>query len=303
MIRRLGFAVLLVSSGLLATSVGEASAFDPLQRAERAAKSSLESLAAGDTAAAIEQMLRAQALAPDDPEIRHALGEVFYRGGSYESARRQFESLVEGPLDPRQQSHRSAMEPASTLYNAANSAFRMQEYQQALDLYTQALLALPPGSEPGEDLLYNLELTQRVIEQAESSEQSQQGESSDEEQQEDSQSQDSEDSQSSEPQPQEGPQDPSQEQEPPEPEDSEQPEARPDSTQTEQAQPDSAQAPPPPPDSLSEASPESLRTLPEGMTAAEAMRLLEALDHEEEELRRSIQRRLRGGETESEHDW
>ena len=39
------------------------------------------------------------------------------------------------------------------------------------------------------------------------------------------------------------------------------------------------------------------------MTPEEAMRLLQALDADEEELRKSIQRRLRGDEKEAEHDW
>jgi hypothetical protein len=44
---------------------------------------------------------------------------------------------------------------------------------------------------------------------------------------------------------------------------------------------------------------DSLRT---GMSVAEALRLLDALDHDEEELRKSILRRLRG-ETEQAGDW
>ena len=57
--------------------------------------------------------------------------------------------------------------------------------------------------------------------------------------------------------------------------------AEPDSTGQDEQQPAAA---------------DSLLAMPEFMTAEDDMRLLDALDHDEEELRQSIKRRLRGGE-------
>lgn len=275
---------LLIATVLVAVAAGPASAFDPLQRAERAAARAQEAFARGDTVAAFEDMMRAQALAPDDPRIRAGLAETFYDGGEFEAALRQFEPLAdaEAPLPQRR----------SALYNAGNAAFRQQDYERALELYTAAMLE--GDSAPDPDLLHNLELAQLLQQQQE--QQRQESEESGEEgepQDGESPPEDQQESQDGEQPPPEGEQPPESEQQP------EQESAPPDSTGqqppppedgTEDAGADSLQAPPPPPDL-------------EQMTPEEAMRLLEALDFDEQQLRESIQRRLRGGEEEDENDW
>ena len=258
-------------------------AWDPLQRAERAAQEAQRSFARGDTLGALEAMLRAQALAPEDPRIRAALAETLYDGGEFEAAMRQYAPLAdpEAPLTQR----------LRALYNAGNAAFEQQEYDRALEFYTEALVQ--GDTEPDPDLLHNLELAQRLRDQQEqqsqnSQDQGDEGEPQDGEQPpQDQQQQDSD----GEPPPEDQPQDPQQ----PEQSDDQQ-QAPPDSTRQQTPPPDpqeagadSTQAPPPP--------------RPEEMTPEEAMRLLEALDFDEQELRESIQRRLRGDQEEDENDW
>lgn len=257
-------------------------AWDPLQRAERAAQEAQQSFARGDTLGALEAMLRAQALAPEDPRIRAALAETLYDGGEFEAAMRQYAPLAdpEAPLTQR----------LRALYNAGNAAFEQQEYDRALEFYTEALVQ--GDTEPDPDLLHNLELAQRLRDQQEqqsqdSQDQGEEGEPQDGEQPPQDQQQDSE----GERPPEDQPQDP---QQPEESDDQQQ--APPDSTRQQTPPPDpqeagadSTQAPPPP--------------RPEEMTPEEAMRLLEALDFDEQELRESIQRRLRGDQEEDENDW
>lgn len=258
-----------------------APAFDPLQRAERAARDAQRALAAGDTTAAIESMRLAQALAPDDPRIRAGLGETLYDGGEYEAALRQFEPLAD-PQAPLPQRRRA-------LYNAGNAAFEQQDFERALDYYTQAVLE---GDGPAsDDLLHNLELAQRLMQQQQ--QQSQQSDESGDE----GEPQDGDEQSEQEQQPQEGDQSPPEDQEPPEQEQQQ---------QQEQAPPDSTAQQPPPPDQPQDAPADSMQAPPpdlEQMTPEEAMRLLEALDFDEQQLRESIQRRLRGDEQEDEHDW
>ncbi len=257
-------------------------AWDPLQRAERAAAEARQAFASGDTLGALESMLRAQALAPEDPRIRAALAETLYDGGEFEAAMRQYAPLAdpEAPLTQR----------LRALYNAGNAAFEQQEYDRALEFYTEALVQ--GDTEPDPDLLHNLELAQRLRDQQEqqsqdSQDQGEEGEPQDGEQPPQDQQQDSEGEQP----PEDQPQDP---QQPEESDDQQQ--APPDSTRHQKPPPDpqeagadSTQAPPPP--------------RPEEMTPEEAMRLLEALDFDEQELRESIQRRLRGDQEEDENDW
>ncbi|HKK69982.1 MAG TPA: tetratricopeptide repeat protein [Candidatus Krumholzibacteria bacterium] len=276
--------VLVVVVLIVASCPRPVQAWDPLQRAERAAHQAQESFARGDTLGALESMLRAQALAPEDPRIRAGLAETLYDGGEFEAAMRQYAPLAdpEAPLPRR----------LRALYNAGNAAFEQQDYERALQFYTEALVQ--GDSEPDPDLLHNLELAQRLRDQQEqqsqqSEEQGEDGEPQDGEQP--PQDQQQQDSQGEQPPPEDQQQDPQQ------PERSDDPQqAPPDSTQQqspppdpEEAGADSTQMPPPP--------------RPEQMTPEEAMRLLEALDFDEQELRESIQRRLRGDREEDENDW
>ncbi len=279
--RRSSCLIPVLLAGIVLNQAEPARAWDPLQKARRAAREAGEHLAAGETSEAVDAYARAQALNPDAPEYRMGLGEALFADGDLEGAMGQFLAAA----DPEQPEL-----ARRALYNAGNIALAGGEVEQALSLYEAALLA----EEPDEDLLHNLELAQRLLEQQQDQEQEQEQQENQEEQQEqdDQEQQDQEQQQEQQQQDEQPPEE--QEQEPPG-EDSE--------DQENEAPPDSLETPPPPPDSTQVAPPDSLIAAPEGMTPEEAMRLLEALDHDEEELRRSIQRRLRGTDTESEHDW
>jgi Ca-activated chloride channel homolog len=283
----LGLSLMLLSSV-------PAQAFDPLQRAERAVQRSRTAFAAGDTSTAIDEMLRAQALAPDDPRIRHALGEIYYEGQEFSSSQRVFEGLLH---DKELRADAPALRSEELLYNSANAAFEQQQYEQALEFYTEALMSADPTEAVDENLLHNLELTQTIIEMQESQEHSGEGEPNEDQQE------DSEDSSDPNQQKQEGQSQEEQQSEQEQQDQQQEQEQQNDEGEEGQASADSTQSQPSESDSMSVAEMDSLPQLPEGMTPQEAMRLLEALDHDEEELRRSIQRRLRGGETESTSEW
>lgn len=261
---------------LLCGAAGDAGAWDPFQSARRAAASGQRALAEGDTTAAIRDMLRAQALAPEDPRIRMGLGETLYRATEYESAMRQFEAIGADPAT-------GLTGPA--LYNAGNAAFDAGDLETALDLYTQALL--DAEGEPAEDLLHNLELTQRLLEQQQE-QQDQQQQSGDEKSEEQDPQQDSQQDQQQQQQDQQQ---------------QEQQEQQDEQEQQQQEQEQQQQAPPEEPEEEPSEQEQAGEEQERQMSPEEAMRLLQALDADEEELRKSIQRRLRGDEKETEHDW
>jgi Ca-activated chloride channel family protein len=254
-----------------------AGAFDPLQSARRAAASGQRSLAEGDTLGAIRDLMRAQALAPEDEEIRMGLGEALYEATEYESARRQFESIA---------AERPENWGRPALYNAGNAAFDAGDLESALDLYTRAVLA--GEADPPEDLVYNLELAQQLLERQQQQQQQQEQSGGDE-------------SQDQQQDPQEGDESPEDDQQQDQGQDQQQ--QQDDQQSSEQQE----QQPPPEPQSEPEAgdeeAPEPAGEEEAQMTQEEAMRLLQALDADEEELRKSIQRRLRGDQAETDHDW
>jgi Tfp pilus assembly protein PilF len=282
-----------------------ARAWDPLQKARRAAETAGEKLQRGDTKGAIENYARAQAYRPQDPDYRLGLGEALYADGDLKGAMSQFQAAANSgdPGLDRQ-----------ALYNAGNVALAKKDPKTALSLYQKALLK----GKPDPDLLHNLELAQRLLEQQKNQKQDQkqkgdqkqdqkqdqkkdQGQdqkqdSSQEQKQNSSQNQDQkkqqEDEQqngskSNQQQSSENQKDQAQNQK------QEQPSAAPDSSLEQPARPDSTQT----------AMSDSMTTKVGVMSPAEAMRLLSALDHDEEELRRSIQRRLRTTENKSKHEW
>lgn len=285
--------LLLVASGLATP----ASAVDPLQRAARAAGAARSSLAAGDSLQALQQLLRAQRLAPDDPRVRMELGELLLGRGEAEAARRQFEAAGRLP----------GADPARTHYAEGNALLAAGDPQAALASYRRALLAGPAPGELRDDLLYNLELAQRLVEQGEPGEgEPQAGEEGGEG--EDEETPPGEEGAQAPPDSSQGGEQPS----PPDSTQGQQEPAPPDSAQGDpqeqegppEAPPDSLDAPPPAPaDSSAVAAADSLGQAPQGMTPEQAMRLLQALGHDEEALLKALQRRLRGGNDRSGKEW
>lgn len=281
-----------------------ARAWDPLQKARRAAEKAGEKLKQGDSKAAIENYARAQAYRPQDPDYRMGMGEALYADGDLKGAMSQF-LAASSAADPEQ--------TQQALYNAGNVALAKKDPAQALSLYQKALLAGKPSS----DLLHNLELAQRLLEKQKKQQQkSDQKQSKDQKQDEDQkgdQNQDqkqqqSEDSKSEQQKDsQKGQKQQEQQGNPQQNEQDKQNEQSQDQDQKRQEQQsaarDSTMQQPARPDSTQAALSDSMASKVGVMTPAEALRLLNALDHDEEELRRSIQRRLRKTENKSKHDW
>ncbi|HEX9641110.1 MAG TPA: tetratricopeptide repeat protein [Candidatus Krumholzibacteria bacterium] len=272
---------LCLAAGLTVLSREAAAVWDPLQKAERAALDGARRFAAGDSLGAVEAFLKAQALAPDDTRIRMGLAEALYKNGEFRSALGQYRLAGEA----------GGEYGAHARYNAGNAAFEMGELERALEDYTEAVAS--GDSDP--DLLHNLELTQRLLEQAQ--QQQEQGEKGEPQDGDEGEQQEQQDGSQQQEQQQEGEQ-----QEQPEDQEGEQQEQESDGE--EQGQSEEQQEAPALPDSMPPmpALADSL-AVAEGMTAEQAMRLLDALDHDEEELRRSIQRRLQRGDAKSENDW
>jgi len=260
--------VLLIPALLCAAA--DAAAWDPLQSARRAAAQGQRALDSGDTTAAIRNLLRAQALAPEDQEISMGLGEALYQAGDFESAEHQYESISSDELG-------TWRDPA--LYNAGNAAFDAGDLESALEYYTRGLLGT--DGDPDENLLFNLELTQRLLEQ----QHQQQDESGEQDESQEKQQDGSDQDQDQQQQEQQDQEQQDQQQQ----DEQQQEQSPPQKQEAEEDQPDPAEQP--------------AEESEQQMTPEEAMRLLQALDADEEELRKSIQRRLRGNEKEAEHDW
>ena len=283
-----------------------ARAWDPLQKAPRQAERAGELLSKGHSEEAVDAYAHAQALDPLRSEYRLGLGEALYATGDLEGAMNQF--LAAAADSQRAQFRQRA------LYNAGNVALAAKDPEKALSFYQQALLA----ADPDEDLLQNLELAQALLE-AQQKQQQQQKKGKNQDQKKKDQDQDQKDQSAQQKQDQQ--QQDQQKQDQQQRDQQQQDQQRQDQQKQDQQQKDQQQSqePPKPPesssaadstrqqtastDSTSQALADSMANPPPGMTRAEALRLLNALDHDEEELRRSIQRRLRGKGTKSTHEW
>lgn len=154
---------------------------------------------------------------------------------------------------------------ARAAYNAGNNAFRLEQAEAALEHYKKALLADPTN----QDAKFNYEFVKRQLEQ-----QQQQNQQSEDQNQENDQNQDqNQDQQQNQDQPQDQNQDQNQDQ------------------QQNQDQPqDQNQNQPPPPEPS------------EQLSRQQAERILQALENEEEQLLREVQK-VKGRPRRVEKDW
>ena len=276
-----------------------ARAWDPLQKARRAAETAGEKLQRGDTKGAIENYARAQAYRPQDSDYRLGLGEALYADGDMKGAMSQFLAAANSDDPGRDR---------QALYNAGNVALAKKDPKMALSLFQKALLK----GKPDPDLLHNLELAQRLVEQQKNQkqksdqnqkqDQKQKGDQKQDQKKDQGQDQKQNSSQDQKKQQQDEKQNGSKDDQQQSPE-RKQDQAQDQKQEKPSAAPDSTMQQPTRPDSTQTAMSDSMTTKVGVMSPAEAMRLLSALDHDEEELRRSIQRRLRTTENKSKHDW
>lgn len=178
------------------------------------------------------------------------LGATLYRRGDFENAAASFASSV------RMSPDEAGLVRGS--YNAGNAAFRSENLESALEYYRTTLLSDPAD----QDAKFNYEFVKRRLDQ----------------QQQQDQQQDQKDEQDTEDEQQKGPnqtQDPDQEQEEQQNEDQQQGDQQ-QQGQDQQQQQDEQQ--------------EQMPTNPEELTEAEAQRILQALENEEQQLLRQVQK-------------
>lgn len=186
------------------------------------------------------------------------LGASLYRQGEFESAAAGFASSARMAPD--------AAERARGLYNAGNALMQAQKLEEALELYREALLEDPSN----EDAKHNYELARRQLEEQQKQDQQQDGEQ-DEGENEDQQNQGNEDQNQSENE-EDGQQDEQQQS----PDEQEQQQNQGDEGQQDPQQPEEQDGQP--------------QQNPETLTREEAKRMLEALQNQEEQLLREVQK-------------
>ena len=238
---------------------------------------------AEDYEAALNEFASALVAAPEDPLASLAMGETLFQLERFEEADREFVRTLELTDDPELR--------AEALYNGGTTALAQDDLEAAVDRLREALRLDPDQL----DALVNLETALRRQQQQEQQQQQEGQDQQDQpqEQQGDQQNQQEQDPQNQqeqqdqEQQDQENPQQQQDQQEQPEQEQEQEQQSEPQEQPGEQEQEEQDQG-----------EPEEQELTPE-----QAMQLLQALDRDEEELKKSVQKRLRGGRPKSGKKW
>ena len=200
--------------------------------------------------------------------LQNNLGAALNKQGQFHMARGAFAKAMETAP--------SQMDFARSAYNAGNNEFQAQQLEAALENYKKALLADPTNA----DAKFNYEFAKRQLEQQQQQQQ-QQGDNEQDQQDQDQQEQDQNGDQQQQDQEQQDQQEGEQEQQQNGDQQQEQ-----DQQQQEQEQ---EQQQPQPDES-------------EQLSRQQAERILQALENEEEELLREVQK-VRGHPRRVEKDW
>jgi Ca-activated chloride channel family protein len=240
----------------------------------------------GDYQGALTAFESAVVQAPDDPVLSLAVGESLFRLERYPEARREFDRVLSLTDDPQLR--------AEALYNRGTAALAGGEAKNAIKDLRESL-AIDPGQQ---DAALNLEAALRRLQQEqqqkqeqkdqdqdkkEDKEQEQQKQEQQKQQDQEQQKQQDQEQQQKDEQKQEQEQ---QKQEQQKPEEQKQEERQQPEQQPEQQQPPRPEGTPPP-----------------ELTDEQAAQILKALDRDEEELKRSLQKRVQGGRTRSGKRW
>jgi len=232
----------------------------------------IESYRAGEYEAALDAFLEARALDPDDPRLALAVGEAMSRLERHEDAAREFERALALTDEPELR--------AEAFYNAGTDALAAGDPARAVEQLRRAL-AIEPDRQ---DTLRNLEYAVRLLEQAppqqQESQDGQEGEEGEESEQSPPDGQQEQDGEQDRQQERQDGQDQRQE---------EQNQEEQNQAEQNQEEPQSGEEEPPPSDP-EEAEPPSA----EEISRERALSILKALDRDEEELQRSLQKRLKG---------
>lgn len=289
---------LLLSGSCLVADVAPLQAATPLRPPGAAeAEAGRDHFGRQQYDAALQAFETARAMNPDDPRLSLAVGETLFELERFEEAITEFQrALVLSD---------SAELKAESLYNVGTSWLAHGDPAKSTESLLQSLRLDP--EQP--DALHNLEIAMNMLQQGQPS---QNGDSSQEE--ESTSEQDQQQGQQPDQQQERTPGDQQQEdattdQASSSPDDTRSP-PEPEQKPEESSSPETQPAPETTPQS--EAGDESEPTEtdkqepardPDQMTQDEALQLLRALDHDEEELKRSVQKRLQGGKAKSGKRW
>lgn len=175
---------------------------------------------------------------------------------------------AKGAFDQAMAAAESDLDYARSAYNAGNNAFRAEDLEASLEHYKKALLAEPGNA----DAKFNYEFVKRQQEQQQEQQQQQEGEDENQDQQEQEQDQNNEQNQDQQQQDQQDQQQQNQDQQ----------------QQNEQEQEQQQQPEP--------------QENQEQLSRQQAERILQALENEEEELLREVQK-VKGRPRRVEKDW
>jgi Ca-activated chloride channel homolog len=274
-------AVGMMLIAILAPASARANILQPAGAA--AATRGLEYYQAGDYESALDAFQEARALAPDDPRLALAVGAVMSRLERHEDAAREFSRVLALSDDPELR--------AEALYNAGTDALTAGDPARAVEQLRRSLSLEPDRS----DTLRNLEYAVRMMEQQppQDSQPSEDGEEGDQQQQQDGEQGDQQQDQDQE---QSGDEQQDQQQQQDGQDETEQQEQQ-DQSESQDQQEDQQ-----PEESESQAGEEPQPT-EEELSRERALSILKALDRDEEELRKSLQKRLKGQPTTSGKRW
>lgn len=119
----------------------------------------------GDYLSALQKIISAQRLAPDEINLAGDIGTAAYRAGDYETAETAFKAFNSQEISEKEQ--------AKLFHNKGNSQFKQQNYNEAIESYKQAL-KLDPTNDSSR---YNLAMAMRKLMQQEQQEQENQQQS------------------------------------------------------------------------------------------------------------------------------
>jgi Ca-activated chloride channel family protein len=243
---------------------------------------------AGDFAGALAEFEKASVESPQDPVVGLALGEALFHLERHDEAAAEFSRVLGLTDDPDLR--------AEAFYNSGTARLAAGDPAQAAELLRSSL-ALEPGQE---DALFNLEVALRLLAQnQQQQDQQQQDQQQQDQQQQDQQQQD----QQQQDQQQQDQQQQDQEQQDQEQQDQEQQDQEQQDQEQQDQEQEQDQEQPQEQDQPGEAGNEPETTDTQELTHEQALQILQALDRDEEELKRSVQKRLKGGRPRSGKKW
>jgi Ca-activated chloride channel family protein len=237
---------------------------------------------AGEFEEALDDFESALVRDPEDPLVSLAVGETLFQLERYEEALAEFERTVSLTDDHELK--------AEALYNAGTTLLAAGDPGKAVEKLRGSLAV----DAHQDDALHNLEVALRRLQQQQQQEQEQQDQDQENKEEQDQEQQENQDQQDQQDQQEQ------QEQEQQEQEQEQQEQDQQEQQQQEQEQQEKQEQEPAEQPEDQQESPESES---EELTQEQALQILKALDRDEEELKRSVQKRLKGGKPKSGKKW